>query len=351
MKTKHKVIYDNSINMIEVANNSIDLIVTSPPYPMIEMWDELFSKQNKIIKIDLKSNNPNVAFSLMHKILNQTWNECYRVLKNGGIACINIGDATRNINGEFKLYQNHARIISHMIDLDFSALPTILWRKQTNSPNKFMGSGMLPPGAYVTLEHEHILIFRKGNKREFKTEQEKKLRQESAYFWEERNNWFSDIWTDLKGTTQDLVYKNKNRERSAAYPFELVYRLINMFSLKTDTILDPFMGTGTSMSAAMVTGRNSIGFEIDESFNELIKNRMNGILNLSNNIINNRLERHKQFIKEKIEKNYDFKYVNKKYNFPVMTNQERELYFNKIIDTNIIEDQISGIDCEIKYDI
>jgi DNA modification methylase len=122
-----------------------------------------------------------------------------------------------------------------MQKLGFSALPAILWRKQTNAPNKFMGSGMMPPGAYVTLEHEYILILRKGNKREFTSIKEKQNRRESAFFQEERNFWFSDVWMDLKGTTQNL-FDNKATERSAAYPFELPYRLISMFSVKSDTV-------------------------------------------------------------------------------------------------------------------
>ena len=69
-------------------------------------------------------------------------------------------------------------------------MPAILWRKPTNAPNKFMGSGMLPPNAYVTLEHEYILMFRWGAKREFSQEEQKRSRRESAYFWEERNGWF-----------------------------------------------------------------------------------------------------------------------------------------------------------------
>ena len=84
------------------------------------------------------------AFELMHIELDKVWNEVFRVLKEGGIACINIGDATRTINKNFQLYSNHSRIINHCTKIGFSALPMILWRKQTNAPNKFMGSGMLP---------------------------------------------------------------------------------------------------------------------------------------------------------------------------------------------------------------
>jgi DNA modification methylase len=94
-----------------------------------------------------------------------------------------------------------------MLKLGFTNLPNILWRKQTNAPNKFMGSGMMPPGAYVTLEHEHILIFRNGGKRQFNSQKEKTNRRQSAFFWEERNQWFSDVWMDLKGARQKIADK------------------------------------------------------------------------------------------------------------------------------------------------
>src|SRR5690606_1592163 len=142
---------------------------------------------------------------------------------------------------------------SAFIRLGFANMPNILWRKQTNAPNKFMGSGMLPAGAYVTLEHEWILVFRKAGKRTFRSEAEKKLRRESAFFWEERNTWFSDLW-DLKGVKQKIT-NSGSRDRSAAYPFELPYRLINMYSVKGDIVLDPFLGTGTTALAAMATER------------------------------------------------------------------------------------------------
>jgi len=197
MQTIHKVIFNNANNMKDIPSESVDLVITSPPYPMIEMWDKQFSSLNHEIKDALDKENGTEAFNLMHEELNKTWKEVYRVLKIGGFVCINIGDATRKIGNSFQLFSNHSRIIHNFQQLDFSVMPSIIWRKQTNKPNKFMGSGMLPSGAYVTLEHEHILIFRKGNNRKFDNAQ-KSLRQNSSYFWEERNIWFSDIWMDLK---------------------------------------------------------------------------------------------------------------------------------------------------------
>jgi DNA modification methylase len=330
MKTSHQIIFDNSNNMNNIPSESISLVVTSPPYPMIKMWDEMFISQNPAIGNALKRQKGPDAFELMHRILDDVWNEVYRVLMNGGIACINIGDATRTINDNFSLYQNHTRIMSYLLKLGFSALPAILWRKQTNAPNKFMGSGMLPPGAYVTLEHEYLLIVRKGQKREFKTPKDKQIRRQSAFFWEERNVWFSDIWLDVKGASQNL-FDNKVRNRSAAYPFEVPYRLINMFSVKGDTVLDPFLGIGTTMYAAMTAGRNSIGFELDKDLRDSIRSRLDTIIFYSNELINNRLSFHLSFLNEKYKTGKEFKYLNKHYGFPVVTNQEKELLINSVV--------------------
>jgi DNA modification methylase len=296
---------------------------------MIEMWDEIFSKQNVKIGEALDNKDGPSAFELMHKELDLVWDEVFRVLKRGGLVCINIGDATRTIDDQFALYTNHSRIHTYMQKIGFSALPAILWRKQTNAPNKFMGSGMMPPGAYVTLEHEYVLILRKGNKKEFKTKDEKEQRRSSSFFWEERNIWFSDVWTDLKGTSQNL-FNDKVRGRSAAYPFELPYRLITMFSVKGDHVLDPFLGIGTTMYAAMAACRNSIGYEIDNNFYDAIVSRLNGIVEFGNRRITERLENHCAFVADQFEKKGKFKYLNKNYRFPVMTNQEAALLINAL---------------------
>lgn len=328
-QTNHKIIFCNSQNMNEIADGSIELMVTSPPYPMIQMWDNIFSKQNPVIGEALKDKDGKQAFELMHKELDKVWKEVYRVLKDGGFACINIGDATRTIDGKFTLYTNHSRILQYCVELGFNPLPELLWRKQTNAPNKFMGSGMLPAGAYVTLEHEFVLILRKGNKREFKSKEEKLRRQQSAFFWEERNAWFSDVWEDLKGTKQNVLDK-RIRERSGAYPFELPYRIINMFSLRGDTILDPFLGTGTTTIASISTARNSVGIEIDSNFKEHLFQRFRNIVEFSNHLIENRIANHLKFVQERVAAKGALGYASKMYGFPVMTRQEIEITFDEI---------------------
>jgi len=346
MKTNHKVIFENAIHMEMVSTESIDLMVTSPPYPMIAMWDEMFTQQSSSVKKALKKGDGPNAFELMHQLMDPIWKEVYRVLKFGGFACVNIGDATRTINGNFALYPNHMRILKSALELGFSALPCILWRKQTNAPNKFMGSGMLPAGAYVTLEHEYILILRKGPKREFKKEEDKKLRRSSAIFWEERNTWFSDVWFDVKGTPQALNDKD-SRLRSAAYPFEVVYRLINMYSAKGDTVLDPFLGTGTTIAAAITSGRNSIGYEIDPSLENVIDRIKDVIVDSSKQLIRKRLAKHMEFVVDRLKTKGGFKYDNEHYGFPVITAQEKELIFNDPV--NITQPDAGMFEVDYSY--
>ena len=340
MNSTHKILYKDARALKDIDDKSISLVITSPPYPMIEMWDEVFSSQNGEIKEAIQVGNGTKAFELMHAVLDNVWKEMDRVLCPGGIACINIGDATRTVGDQFQLYPSHARIIKHFREMGFQSLPEILWRKQTNAPNKFMGSGMLPPSAYVTLEHEFILIFRKYGKREFTEQAKIDLRNASAYFWEERNAWFSDVW-EFKGITQ-VLENGEARKRSAAFPFDLAYRLVNMFSIKGDTIIDPFLGTGTSMLAAMASGRNSIGVEIDRNLEDVIAARLKAATEFCNEYIENRLKAHVDFVNDRLKNSKELKYHNQFFDIPVMTRQEAgiEIPFLKCVkcvdDTSFI---------------
>lgn len=339
--TTHSIVIGAAQKMAQLKDNSIGLVVTSPPYPMIEMWDEIMAKQNPEIQTALDKNDGAKAFELMHVELDKVWAEVERVLIPGGFACINIGDATRTVNGQFALYPSHSRIISAFQKLGVPNLPNIIWRKQTNAPNKFMGSGMLPSGAYVTLEHEWILIFRKGGKRQFETESDKLKRKESSFFWEERNVWFSDLW-DLKGTKQKID-NSETRKRSAAYPFELPYRLINMYSVQSDTILDPFLGTGTTSLAAIASNRNSVGYEIDPIFlNIIIDNIESTPISFFNSIIQNRIDQHINFITERNAdiKKGDIKHYNENLKLPVMTNQETDIKLNFVTSLKRISNEL-----------
>ena len=282
MLTQHKIILGNSQQMRELADGSVQLMITSPPYPMVKMWDNLFVGEAPRIealwrKLEADGEDGTVAqiYDAMHLYLGEVWRETYRVLVDGGIACINIGDATRTINGKFKLFPNHARILEICEKIGFTTLPYILWKKPTTKPKykgkgAFLGSGFLPPNAYVTLDCEFILLFRKGNLRKFPTKDPQ--RYSSAFTKPQRDEWFSQIWA-LKGIRQTA---SELERRSAAYPDEIANRLIKMFSVKGDTVLDPFLGSGTTVSLAILNERNSIGYEMDPDLLPIIIKKLAG---------------------------------------------------------------------------
>ena len=330
METVHRIFYESSARMGQIEDNSADLICTSPPYPMIQMWDETFSRIDESVRFALEKNDGPAAFESMHRLLAGTWNECSRILRPGGVLCINIGDATRSIDGEFRLYSNHAKIISIIENLGFRSLPCIIWQKTTNAPNKFLGSGMLPGGAYVTLEHEYILVFRKGSRRIY-SDEEKGNRRRSGYFWEERNRWFSDSW-NISGARQ-IVPATKGRNRSGAFPFELAIRLVLMHSSYGDLVVDPFAGTGTTASACIVAGRNSAMYEIDTALSSIIDTNVVRAADASDSYQRRRVAEHRDFVEERAKKR-PVRYINRPHGFPVVTKQEIDLELLTVVEIN-----------------
>jgi DNA modification methylase len=282
MPTQHRIIIGNSQQMRELADGSVQLMVTSPPYPMIAMWDTLFCKADpKIAALwkKMASGDTEVVrqiYGAMHDYLGKVWAEVFRVLCDGGIAAINVGDATRSVGGKFQLFPNHSRITEVCEQIGFTTLPYILWKKPTTKPKykgkgAFLGSGFLPPNAYVTLDCEFILLFRKGNLRKFQPKD--KQRYESAFAKVERDEWFSQIW-QLKGTRQTA---SEIERRTAAFPEEIAERLIRMFSVKSELVLDPFLGSGTTMQAAMKLGRCSVGYEVDKTLLLILNKKLSDV--------------------------------------------------------------------------
>jgi modification methylase len=279
MPTQHRIIFGNSQQMSELQDGTVQLMVTSPPYPMIAMWDEQFRADPKIAKLwrkleaDGEEATVRQIYDAIHDNLAKVWMETHRVLADGGIVAINIGDATRSINGKFQLFPNHSRITEVCEKIGFTTLPYILWQKPTNRPKykgkgAFLGSGFLPPNAYVTLDCEFILLFRKGNLRKF--EPHHAGRYESRFTKTQRDEWFSQIWA-FKGTRQTV---GELERRTAAYPDEIAERLIRMFSVKGETVLDPFLGSGTTVKVAIINERNSVGYEADPKLLQTITQKI-----------------------------------------------------------------------------
>ena len=234
--------------------------------------------------------------------------------------------------------------------IGFSSLPDILWRKPTNAPNKFMGSGMLPAGAYVTYEHEYILVLRKGAPRPFAGVEGRALRRESAFFWEERNHWFSDLWSDLRGTGQALGARaaGPGRERSAAFPFELPFRLVQMFSVYGDTVFDPFAGTGTTLHAAASSGRSSVGFELDPELADVARRGLSESVAVGQARVSARLAAHRRFVASRLSDNKSFAHHNLPHDIAVMTAQETSLHLRA--PTAVTVDGVCGVaDFELEH--
>ncbi len=229
-----------------VPDRSIDLIVTSPPYPMIPQWDGVFRALGA------------TDYDGMHAVLAEAWAEARRVLVPGGILAVVIGDALRRVDGEFRLWPNHATTLVAAERFGLRPLPYVLWKKPTNKPNAFLGSGFLPPNAYVTLDCEFVLLFRSGALRQYPAHDP--ARAASRFSKAERDRWFSQVWDDIRGAPQ------RSRDgRTGAFPPALAERLVRMFSVTGETVLDPFAGTGTTLWAAAELGRHAIGVEWDEA--------------------------------------------------------------------------------------
>ncbi|KAB1196987.1 MULTISPECIES: site-specific DNA-methyltransferase [Haloferax] len=340
MRTEHALRVGDAADS-GLADGSVDLVVTSPPYPMIEMWDGLFAARDDAVADALDAGDGDAAFEAMHEQLDAVWDEVERVLTPGGIACINVGDATRSLGGSFRQYPNHARILTALAERGLVPLPDAVWRKPTNSLTKFMGSGTLPPNAYVTLEHEYVLIVRKGTPRSFPPGDER--RYESAFFWEERNRWFSDLW-DFTGTAQKL--DSGTRERSAAFPVELPLRLIRMYSVYGDTVFDPFTGTGTTTLAAMLAARDSVGYDLDAGLVSAFEDRIDDAEERSRTEVERRLDDHRSFVADRDDRpGYEAEH----YDFPVVTKQERNIRLyavSSVTKTQSGEDRLFTVEHE-----
>ena len=249
-----RVIEGDARRLDGLGEGSVHLVVTSPPYPMIPVWDALFASWGAR------------GFEAMHAALDAAWAEAARVLVPGGLLAINVGDALRRVDGEFRLWPNQARVTAAATRLGLSPLPYVLWQKPTNRPNAYLGSGFLPPNAYVTLDCEYVLLFRKGPPRRYPPHDPD--RTASRYSRADRDVWFSQVWTGVTGARQ-----GPDGSRTSAFPAELPRRLVRMFSVVGETVLDPFAGTGTTLFAAAEEGREAIGVELDPVRAEALSRR------------------------------------------------------------------------------
>lgn len=211
-------------------------------------------------------------YEAFHDELDKVWRECYRVLVPGGrVVCV-VGDVciARRVNkGRHVVYPLHADIGVRARKIGFDYLTPILWNKIANGATEAEGNGSgfygkpYEPNAIIKNDIEYIIFLRKSGGYRQPTEDQ---RARSRIGKDEYQQWFRSVWTGLTGAS--------TREHPAPYPVELAYRLIRMFSFVDDTVLDPFMGTGSTVIGAIKAERNSIGNELDPKYFALARQKI-----------------------------------------------------------------------------
>ncbi|HOW81991.1 MAG TPA: DNA methyltransferase [Spirochaetota bacterium] len=275
-----KIIIGDSRSMNENKDHSIDLIITSPPYWQIKDYEN-------VKQIGFGQN--------LHEYLKdlyRVWEEGYRVLKPGRRLCINIGDqfARSIIYGRYKIIPLHSECISQCENIGFDFMGSIIWQKKTTLNTTggatIMGSFPYPPNGMVEIDYEHILIFKKPGE---SIKQDIEIKKKSEITKEEWKEYFSGHW-NFGGV--------KQIEHQAMFPDELPKRLIKMFSFYGETVLDPFLGSGTTAKAALELNRNAVGYEINSDYLSIIKNKVGFSENqlISNNSIQEIFQKNDELI-------------------------------------------------------
>lgn len=253
LPTHHQLVLGDSRNFSHIEDESVHLVVTSPPY-----WNlkEYADSDGQLGNID--------DYDEFLAQIDKVWSESFRVLVPGGRLIVVVGDVciSRKQSGRHYVMPLHASIIESCRKIGFDNLTPIIWHKIANATFEVNnGGGILgkpyEPNAVIKNDIEFILMQRKpGAYRK----PEPNTRILSTISQENHKKWFRQIWADLPGAS--------TKDHPAPYPVELTNRLIRMFSFVGDTVLDPFVGTGSTIIAAAASGRNSIGIEVNPTYLE-----------------------------------------------------------------------------------
>jgi DNA modification methylase len=258
--TVHSLYLGDARNMSVLGAESVHLVLTSPPYWTLKEYRDSAGQLGHVEDYD----------QFLHE-LDRVWKHCFRALVPGGRLICVVGDvclSRRENEGRHTVVPLHSSIQEHCRKLGFDNLAPIIWHKISNAVyevengSSFLGKPY-EPNAVIKNDIEFILMERKPGGYRNPDVPTKVLSLISA---ENHKKWFQQIWTGVTGAS--------TKQHPAPYPLELAERLIRMFSFVGDTVLDPFMGTGTTTVAAAKWGRNSIGFEIDSQYYKLAQKRI-----------------------------------------------------------------------------
>jgi len=259
--TRHRLRLGDSRSLSWLPNESVHLVVTSPPYWTLKEYRPTAGQLGHIENYE--------AFL---SELDAVWRECVRVLVPGGRICCVVGDicVRRKEGGRHHIIPLHADIQVRARGLGLDCLTPILWHKIANGATEVQGNGAgfygkpYQPGGIVKNDVEHILFLRKPGGYRSVSSLQKAL---SMITKSEMQAWFVSFWNDIPGASTRSGHP-------APFPVEVARRLISMFSFAGDTVLDPFLGTGSTCEAAIECGRNSIGAEIDPVYLNMARTRL-----------------------------------------------------------------------------
>lgn len=262
LESEHRVVLGDARYMPEIEQQSVHLVVTSPPYWNLKEYDGAAG-------VAQLGHSDNYAAFLSE--IGRVWARCWDALVPGGRLCVVVGDVClpRKKHGRHSVVPLHADIARACTDLGFDYLTPILWHKISNAVTEVAGNGggflgkPYEPNAIVKNDVEYVLLFRKPGGYRKPTEEQRLL---SLIDKLDHTRWFRPIWSDVRGQLRSLGHP-------APYPVEIAYRLIRMFSFVGDVVLDPFVGTGSTIEAAIQASRNSVSYEIEPRYFELLEER------------------------------------------------------------------------------
>ncbi len=254
LPTRHRLVRDDARTLTRCLDGKAHLILTSPPYWTLKTYRDNAAQLGHVDD-----------YGEFLSEIDKVWRECWQALEPGGRLICVVGDvclSRKQNRGRHTVVPLHAAIQEQCRAIGFDNLAPIIWHKIANASYEVEGGGGFlgkpyEPNAVIKNDIEFILMQRKPGAYRKPTIRERYLSLISA---ENHRKWFQQIWTGITGAS--------TREHPAPYPVELAERLIRMFSFVGDTVLDPFMGTGTTTVAAAKWGRNSTGIEVDDVYFE-----------------------------------------------------------------------------------
>jgi DNA modification methylase len=263
LPSEHEIRQGDARNLSFIEDESLDLVVTSPPYFNLKDYENGTGGEDQLGDIE--------DYEKFNRQTDQVWKECYDKLRPSGRLCVVVGDVlrSRSEHGRHRVVPLHATIQEHATDIGFDNLAPIIWYKIGNASLEAGGNARFlgkpyEPGAVIKNDIEYILLFRKPGEYRSPSIAERILSTIEA---DKHQIMFRQLWDDIQGEPQT--------DHPAPYPAELAERLIRMFSFVGDTVLDPFAGTGSTAVAASKCGRNSISVELEEQYVDIAQRRIN----------------------------------------------------------------------------